>query len=158
MKTSYKGQEFIKKHEGYSEKPYKDAIGIWTGGYGHVFKRGERVQAHTKEEWEKIFVEDLADSEAFWNNVNANRLANGLDGFQQHHFDALVDFTFNAGQGTSLNSEMYRLAAKDMTEKPYLPAAFCTYTKAGGVRLEGLVARRMRCYWLWMTGKYELPR
>ena len=48
----------IKKNEGYSAKPYKDQLGFYTIGYGHLIKSNEKhyfKSNFTKKEFNTIF-------------------------------------------------------------------------------------------------------
>ena len=36
MQTSVEGRKFIESQEGLVLHPYKDAVGVWTIGYGHT--------------------------------------------------------------------------------------------------------------------------
>ena len=47
----------IKKNEGYSSKPYKDQLGFFTIGYGHLIKPNE--SKYFKHSFKKKFFEDL---------------------------------------------------------------------------------------------------
>lgn len=76
---------------------------------------------------------DIAWAEAAVNN-------NVLVPLDQHQFDALVSFVFNAGGGQFGSSTLLRL----LNEGKYGEAAaqFGRWTKAGGKDLPGLIARR----------------
>ena len=47
----------IKKNEGFSKKPYKDQLGFYTIGYGHLIKKNESNYLNFK--YEKKHFEDL---------------------------------------------------------------------------------------------------
>ena len=52
----------IKKNEGYSNKPYKDQLGFYTIGYGHLIKKKEQkyfIKKHNKNYFDKIFEIDF---------------------------------------------------------------------------------------------------
>jgi len=52
----------IKKNEGYSNKPYKDQLGFFTIGYGHLIKPDENKylkNSYTKKYFENLFEEDF---------------------------------------------------------------------------------------------------
>jgi lysozyme len=58
----------------------------------------------------------------------------------QHQFDALVDFTFNAGGGNFASSTMLRLLnARDYAGAD---AQFVRWDMAGGAHIAGLAHRR----------------
>ena len=51
-------QERIKRHEGLRLKPYKDSLGYWTIGYGHLMTAKEKIafaDGITKEQAEELF-------------------------------------------------------------------------------------------------------
>ena len=55
-------KERIKKNEGYSNKPYKDQLGFYTIGYGHLIKEKENkyfVKKYNKNHYKKVFEDDF---------------------------------------------------------------------------------------------------
>ena len=55
-------QERIKRHEGLQLKPYKDSLGYWTIGYGHLMTAKEKIafaDGITKEQAEELFQKDF---------------------------------------------------------------------------------------------------
>ena len=52
----------IKKNEGYSDKPYKDQLGFYTIGYGHLITEKEskyHIKKFKKNHFEKLFEIDF---------------------------------------------------------------------------------------------------
>jgi len=52
----------IKKNEGYSDKPYKDQLGFYTIGYGHLIKEKENnyyIKKYNKDHFKKLFEADF---------------------------------------------------------------------------------------------------
>ena len=52
----------IKKNEGYSNKPYKDQLGFYTIGYGHLIKKNENkyfTNTYNKKYFNKLFELDF---------------------------------------------------------------------------------------------------
>ena len=52
----------IKKNEGYSNKPYKDQLGFYTIGYGHLIKKNENkyfANTYNKKYFNKLFELDF---------------------------------------------------------------------------------------------------
>lgn len=90
MKTSNKGVELIKRHEGFVPHAYKCPAGIWTIGYGHTggVNSGDVI---TKQEGEKLLLMDVQTAERAVNRQNLK--------LTQNQFDALVSFVFNIGEG-----------------------------------------------------------
>jgi lysozyme len=130
--------EGLHKVEGDHIVPYKDAVGFWTIGYGHLLSR-DRSAVNT---WEPI-TEEYAEQVLLRNDLN--RFEKGVirlinvpltDG----QFGALVAFSFNLGLG-SLQSSTLR---KRVNEGEHEAAAeeFHRWIFAGGRKLRGLVTRR----------------
>ena len=51
----------IKKNEGFSYKPYKDQLGFYTIGYGHLIKPNEKK--YFNKNYKKKYFEDLFESD-----------------------------------------------------------------------------------------------
>lgn len=54
--------ELIKSFEGWRSKAYKDAVGKWTVGYGHLIKPGDNLNESsciTEEEGNKLLNSDV---------------------------------------------------------------------------------------------------
>lgn len=120
MKTSDKGIELIKRHEGFRAKAYKCAAGVWTIGYGHT---GGVVSGATitERQGEAFLRADLATAERV---VNAN-----LPRLRQNQFDALVSLVFNVGSGNFERSTLLR-KAKVNANDPSIAAEFRKWNKA----------------------------
>jgi lysozyme len=153
---SPQGIEFAKRHEGWRAKAYKDVGGTWTIGYGHIGIDAVEGREITKARGEQLLKEDIRIAESAINELMAERKTRRLDELHQHQVDALIDFVFNVGASGFKRSETYRRMLTDSREAPYAPAAFLTWTKAGGVRSKGLVTgRRWPEYCLFMFGDYD---
>lgn len=128
----------IKHHEGVRNKPYRDPIGLWTVGVGHLIGDGKSLP----EEWNRVFTDEEVDDllKKDLRRFEAGVLRLCPMGLTQPRFDALVSFSFNVGLGnlqrSSLrmkhNREDYEGTAKE----------FLKWTRAGGRVLPGLVRRR----------------
>ena len=121
--------------EGFPPKIYLDPAGIPTGGYGHTKGLtanmvGQPVSATLADTWVQ---EDIAGAELAVNHCVGVKLT-------QHQFDALVDFTFNVGQGNLRTSTLLRLV--NWEQYPQADLEFAKWVNGGGHRLPGLVARR----------------
>jgi GH24 family phage-related lysozyme (muramidase) len=88
--------EMIKKHEGVRTKPYKDSLGLWTVGVGHLIGDGKSLPPEwdrelTKEEVETLFLKDyekhkqMAMKTPGWSKANETGQA------------AMIDLAFNMG-------------------------------------------------------------
>lgn len=91
MKTSDRGIDLIKRHEGFRPRAYRCPAGVWTIGYGHTggVNSGDVI---TEAQAEEFLRADLKTAER---TVSAEKLP-----LSQNQFDALVSFVFNVG-GTS---------------------------------------------------------
>ena len=128
----------IKHHEGVRNKPYRDPIGLWTVGVGHLIGDGKSLP----EEWNRVFTDEEVDDllKKDLRRFEAGVLRLCPMGLTQPRFDALVSFSFNVGLGNlqrstlrmKHNREDYGGAAKE----------FLKWTRAGGRVLPGLVRRR----------------
>ena len=55
----------IKKNEGYSQSPYKDQLGFYTIGYGHLIKKNELKlfnKKYNKKYYKNLFEKDFRKS------------------------------------------------------------------------------------------------
>jgi len=132
MRTSQRGLSLIKSFEGLRLLAYRDAVGVWTIGYGATrgVKPGMSV---TKEQAERMLLNDVQRFES-----EVERLVKvPLSGNQ---WDALVSFTYNLGASNLESSTLLRL----LNVGDYAGAAeqFPRWNKAGGKVLPGLVRRR----------------
>ena len=62
----------IKKNEGYSNKPYKDQLGLQTIGYGHLIKKIEKKyfsKKYNKEHFEDLFKKDFKKALLNYRNI-----------------------------------------------------------------------------------------
>lgn len=132
MKTSDKGLELIKAHEGLMLRAYKCPAGVWTIGYGSTtgVKEGDVI---TNKQAEDLLRKDLATAEA---EVNRHKLP-----LNQRQFDALVSFVFNVGKGNFRRSTLLK-RIKENVFHPDIPFQFSRWDKGGGKVLPGLVRRR----------------
>ena len=127
------GLNLIKDFEGLRLNSYRDAVGVWTIGYGHTGTAGPG-QRITNAQATALLREDVATFE------NAVTRAVRVP-ITENQFAALVSFTYNVGSG-ALNSStlLRRLNAGDT-----LGAAdeFLRWNRAGGQVLAGLTRRRV---------------
>lgn len=138
MKISEKGLNLIKEFEGLRLKPYKDAVGIPTIGYGNTYyEDGRKVSlsdpAITEEratELLKMVVKRYEDAINRYVQVPIT----------QNQFDALVSFAYNVGNENVRKSTLMKL----LNRKQYTEAAdqLLRWNKAGGKTLKGLTRRR----------------
>jgi lysozyme len=154
MKTvSEKGIALIKRFEGLRTTAYRDAVGVWTIGYGHTSQAGPpsvfQGQKITAQEAHDILVQDLKGVVRL---IYAVTPREKLDALPQDVFDVIVSFCFNVGVGT------YRYGSRRGAEKKIgigsvwsgvvqgspkkIAAGLKLYNRAGGRVLPGLTKRR----------------
>ncbi|WP_342622623.1 lysozyme [Pseudomonas alkylphenolica] len=132
MRTSQRGLSLIKSFEGLRLLAYRDAVGVWTIGYGAT--RGVKAgMSITKEQAERMLINDVQRFEP-----EVERLVKVP--LTSNQWDALVSFTYNLGAANLESSTLLRLLNAD----DYAGAAeqFPRWNKAGGKVLPGLVRRR----------------
>ncbi|MEF0148259.1 lysozyme [Pseudomonas guariconensis] len=132
MRTSQRGVSLIKSFEGLRLQAYKDAVGVWTIGYGTTrgVNAGMKI---SKEQAERMLLNDVQRFESEIERLVTVPLS-------QNQWDALVSFTYNLGSANLESSTLLRkLNAGD-----YAGAAeqFQRWNKAGGKVLAGLTRRR----------------
>ena len=128
------GLNLIKEFEGLSLEKYKDAVGKWTIGYGHLILPSERFDRPlTESEAEDLLQSDLRKFEGGIIQYVTARIS-------QNQFDALVSFAFNLGLANLKGSTLLRL----LNQGKYSEAAeqFLRWNKAGGMAMPGLTRRR----------------
>lgn len=139
MKISSDGLDLIERFEGFRSHPYRDAVGVWTIGYGCTqYLDGRKVTGndrpitHTQAE---ELLEDLCNRVY---GPGVERLVKiEID---QDKFDALVSFAYNVGLANLSTSTLLRkLNAGDIEGAA---AEFPKWSRAGGKVLLGLVRRR----------------
>jgi lysozyme len=144
MKTSQKGIDFIKRHEALRLHAYKDAVGVWTIGYGHT-STAKQGMIITEAEAEKLLKQDLKTAE---DEINKHLLP-----LKQHQFDSLTSFVFNIGVGAFRRSTLLKRLRVDVNH-PDIVNQFNRWVYGGGKILKGLVKRRREEANLYITGDY----
>lgn len=138
-RISKQGLDEIKKSENLLLKAYQDIGGVWTIGYGHTGKvRGKAIgpgMTITKEEAEQILADDVMH---FENAVRRNVKVP----LNQNQYDALVNLSFNIGDGAFKDSTLLRR----LNQGDYQAAAdqILVWNKVGGKLSKGLANRRER--------------
>ena len=132
MKTSDKGIDLIKKHEGFRSKAYRCSANVLTIGFGHTLNV-KSTDVIDKAQAESFLRQDVefAEKEVNKHNLNIN----------QNKFDALVSFVFNLGVGNFARSTLLR-KIKSNANDPTIRKEFERWIYAGGKVLNGLVRRR----------------
>lgn len=135
------GLTLIKESEGWSPRPYNDAVGYCTIGYGHLIAKqkcqalslGEFANGISFQKGEEILLKDTISA-----RVSIQRLVSVA--IDDEQFAALTSFVFNVGSGNFSQSSLLRLL-NDNNIKVAV-GQFGRWIKAGGKELPGLVIRR----------------
>lgn len=133
MKTSANGIELIKSFEGCKLTAYRDAVGVWTIGYGHTsgVKEGDKI---TQKKADELLEGDLLRFETRVNYWSEKKYF-----FNQNEFDALVSFAYNCGNGN-----LDGLLKNGRNSRGQIADDILLYNKAGGKMLTGLAKRRSK--------------
>ena len=148
MILSKKGAAFIRGHEGFRSRAYRDPVGVLTIGIGFTWRSTafrSWWNAHTGTVFDSDSRMTEAEADACLQYMVEREYGKAVNDFlgkpvPQHVYDAMVSAVFNLGPG-SLNWQWaqaaragnYELAARMLTK---------TGTTAGGKTLPGLVRRR----------------
>jgi GH24 family phage-related lysozyme (muramidase) len=107
-------KKMIIRHEGMKDMPYKDSLGLWTVGVGHLIGNGKTLppeynRKFTQAEIMKMFDED------FDHHAKAAQKIPGYSKVNQQGQGALIDLTFNMGNSwyKGFPSFVKKLAAGD---------------------------------------------
>ncbi|MEM6490277.1 MAG: lysozyme, partial [Pseudomonadota bacterium] len=146
-KISDKGLSLIKHFEGCRLEPYRDPVGNWTIGYGHIGPTAEAGKKIAKRTADKLLRADVTESEGAVGRLIEVDL-------EQHEFDALVSFTFNVGQGNLHRSTLRRRLNAGDREAAANELLRWNKGRIGGVptTLPGLTRRRRAERTLFATG------
>lgn len=137
MMMTEEGLALIRRLEGFRSEAYRDAVGVWTIGYGHTSMAGPPAVTAglriTAEEGAAILARDV---EAVAQGV---RKAVTVE-LSDNQFSALVSFAYNVGLGAFRASSVLKTVNAGAFAD--VPARLALWVKAGGKTLPGLVRRR----------------
>jgi len=133
FKYSANGLALTERFEGLRLQAYQDSVGVWTIGYGHTSPDVHAGLTITENQARILLAADVA-----WAVACVNKSVTST--INQNQFDALVDFTFNLGCASLVQSTLLRL----INASDFVAAApqFLRWNKAGGKVLKGLTLRR----------------
>jgi len=140
VNVSKAGIALIKHHEGVRNRPYRDCIGLWTVGVGHLIGDGKSLP----ESWNKTFTSEEVDALLI---RDLNRFERGVSKMlpnvplRQCEFDCLVSFAFNVGLGTFQRSTLRQALLRG--NKTQAMESLVKYCRAGGKIVKGLQTRRL---------------
>ena len=131
-RTGDRGIQLICQFEGLRLERYRDAVGLWTIGYGHLILKEELTKITTGE------AKDLLRKDLKRTEDGVKKLLNNAS--TQNQFDALVSFAFNLGVGNLKQSTLLKKFHAGDIQGAALQ--FKSWNKAGGKVLTGLTRRR----------------
>jgi len=149
MKINQAGLTLIKNFEGFRSNAYRDAVGIWTIGYGHTSMAGSprvfKGQKISRQQGEDILARDV------------ERFSQGIRplikvGLNENQFSALVSFAYNVGVGGFRRSSVLQRVNAGRFDA--VPHRLSLWVKAGGRTLRGLVRRRAAEGELFLAGDH----
>lgn len=130
-----KGLELVKEFEGCYLEAYKDAVGVWTIGYGHTGKvKGKPISKNmkiTNKEAEELLIEDMKEHA---NYVDSGKFC-PIKKLNSNQRDALISFCFNVGPGN-----LRKLCTGRTIDE--IGNHITDFNHAGGKVLNGLTRRR----------------
>lgn len=141
MELSAAGLALLKSSEGFRAQTYRDVNGYATIGYGHRLLQDDAFPNGIDEAMgEHILLSDVDEAEEAVERLVKVALTQG-------QFDALVDFTFNLGEGRLAASTLLKI----LNHGNYADAGaqLLRWDIAGGEENAGLKARRLAEYALW---------
>lgn len=109
----------IKRHEGFKLKPYKDSLGLWTIGVGHLIGDGRSLPP----EWNREFTNQEVDALFAKDYEEHKKLAMKSPGWEKANKTgqaAIIDLTFNMGGGWY---KIFKKASAAMAEGDFKTAA-----------------------------------
>jgi GH24 family phage-related lysozyme (muramidase) len=138
MRIGENGLKLIKHFEGFRNKPYRCAAGLFTVGYGHLIGDGLSLP----DSWNRTFTVEECNALLA---SDVRKFERGVDRYinvqlTQNQFDAVVVFAFNLGLGTLQRSTLR--AKLNRGDIPGALESWAKYNKAAGKVLRGLVLRR----------------
>ena len=89
-------KKMIIKHEGMKDMPYKDSLGLWTIGVGHLIGDGKSLPAEYNRKFTQAEIMKMFD-EDFEHHAKAAEKIPGYNKANQGGQGALIDLTFNMG-------------------------------------------------------------
>jgi lysozyme len=148
MKISDEGIRLIKRFEGVKHRPYRDCIGLWTVGIGHLIGDGKQLP----DSYNRTFTESEVDELLRKDLVRFERSIGMLIKvpLRQCEYDSLCSFVFNLGCGTLQRSTLRQKLNRG--DKEGASKEILKYNKAGGKIVKGLVTRRNDEYQLFLRG------
>lgn len=155
MKVSRRGVKFVAGFEGFRSCPYRDAVGVWTIGYGETQGVGPGTKCISKRKARKMLRRRITNDYAAY-IPRPHQL-------KQQEIDALASFAYNLGVAAVSDPGYSSLARRLRSKEGRTFAArqriyqeeMPKWCRAGGVPLLGLVKRRSAEVRLACRGDYS---
>lgn len=128
------GVSLVAEFEGFSSKPYRDPVGIWTIGYGET----KGITANTKP-WTREYAAKQLRERLNRDYMPAVIAANPK--LTQNQLDGFTSFVYNVGPGGVASNAKVGRALRAGNVRAAADAIL-EWDKAGGRRLAGLTRRR----------------
>ncbi len=112
MQLSKKGSDFIKSYERFMSNPYRDAVGVWTIGFGNTYYEDRRKVSGSDKPISEVRASELKqniinmDFAPAVNLLFADEIARGQ--INQNQFDALLSLAYNIGTRGLAGSSVYK--------------------------------------------------
>ncbi len=132
------GLDLIRSFEQFRPNPYRDAVGIWTIGFGAIRGLDGQPVAPTTPRLSPAEADALLERDAGRATGAVNRLI--VAPSAQAAFDALCSFTFNLGAGALQRSTLRQTINRCEAAEEEL---WVRWDMAGGKHLPGLRRRRI---------------
>lgn len=149
MEPSQNCQSLVEKSENCKLVAYRDAVGVWTIGWGHTGPEVHEGLVWTQEQADAQLALDIAEASRGVSRLVTVPLTQG-------QFDALTDFVFNLGSGKLQESTLLRLlnggnyaGVPDQLYRKDADGTEHGWIYGGGEILPGLVTRRKAEIELW---------
>lgn len=142
------GVELVARFEGFRSRPYRDAVGVWTIGYGETKGVGPNTPPMTQSAARELLRVRL--NRDYLPPVLAAAKAGGLQ-LAQNELDALVSLSYNLGGGVFSSGHTIGDALRSGS-RARVAASFLIYDRAGGNVLPGLTRRRQAERALFLKG------
>ncbi len=127
----------IKKNEGYSNKPYKDQLGYYTIGYGHLIKPNEQkyfFKTFKKNHFENLFIKDFEKSKKEYKKLFNYKKHN------KNKRELLIEMLFQLGpKGVMSFKKMLFYLSKNQKYMMFLEMMNSLWYKQTPKRVENLI-------------------
>jgi lysozyme len=90
-------KQMIMRHEGVRTRPYRDSLGLWTVGVGHLIGDGKSLPADMNREFSQKEVMDMFEKD-FAHHYGIAQQTPGWDKANETGKGAMIDLAFNMGR------------------------------------------------------------